>query len=128
MGDFTTGTAIPIAAAVLEEMMDKGDLPLPSSGDVPDFVEARASYSRMRFIGPGQGWIDPVKEAQAAVLRMDAALSTGEAESADQGGDFEENLDQRAREINMMKERGIPLPKWAAGSDASQDSKKPDAD
>jgi lambda family phage portal protein len=128
MGDFCTGTAIPIASAVLEEMMDKGELPLPKRGEVPEFPEARAAYARMRFIGPGQGWIDPTKEAQAALMRMDAGISTGEAETADQGGDFEENLDQRAREIKMMKDRGIPLPKWAAGVDASKTSEKPDAD
>lgn len=128
MGDFTTGTAIPIASAVLEEMMDKGDMPLPKSGEVPDFAEARAAYARMRFIGPGQGWIDPVKEAQAAIIRMDAGVSTLEQECADQGGDAEENMDTRQREIAEFKRRGIPLPKWAAGADASQDSKKPDAD
>lgn len=128
MGDFTTGTAIPIAAAVLEEMMDKGEIPLPKSGEVPDFQEMRGAYSHMRFIGPGQGWIDPVKEAQAAVLRMDAGISTLEQECADQGGNAEENMDTRQREIAEFKRRGIPLPKWAAGADASMDSKKPDAD
>lgn len=128
MGDFCTGTSVPIAAAVLEEMMDKDELPLPKSGYVPDFQEARAAYARMKFIGPGQGWIDPTKEAQAAVMRMDAGISTGEMETADQGGDFEENLDQRAREIEMMKERGIPLPKWATGGDVTESSRKPDAD
>lgn len=128
MGDFTTGTALPIVSAVLEEMMDKGDLPLPKRGVVPEFPEARAAYARMRFIGPGQGWIDPTKEAQAALMRMDAGISTLESETADQGGDFEENLDQRAREIQMMKDRKIPTPKWAAGVDASLASKQPDAD
>jgi hypothetical protein len=103
MGDFCTGTAVPIASAVLEEMMDKGELPLPKRGEVPEFPEARAAYARMRFIGPGQGWIDPTKEAQAALMRMDAGISTGNRRRADQGGDFEENLDQRAREIKMMK-------------------------
>jgi lambda family phage portal protein len=123
MGDFSTGTATPIAAAVLEEMMDKGDLPLPRNA--PEFPAARAAYSRMRWIGPGQGWIDPVKEAQAAIIRMDAGVSTLEQECADQGGDAEENLDTRQREIAEMRKRGIPLPKWAAGAGAQETEEKP---
>lgn len=125
VGEFAAGTCNPIAAAVLEEMMDNTELPLPSGA--PDFVEARAAYSRCRWIGPGQGWIDPVKEAQAGVLRMDAAFSTLETECADQGGDYEENLDQRAREIAKMKKLGIPLPDWAKGGDATESQVKPKA-
>lgn len=126
VGDFAAGTCNPLAAAVLEEMMDRRELPMPAKAHLaPEFSEARAAFARLRWIGPGQGWIDPVKEAQAGVLRMDAAFSTGELECADQGHDFEENLDQRAREIQMMKDRKIPLPDWARGGDAAQDEEKP---
>lgn len=124
IGDFATGTATPIAAAVLEEMMDNGEMPMPKRGYVPEFPEARAAYARMRWIGPGQGWIDPTKEAEAAIIRMTAGISTLEQECAEQGGDAEENLDARQREIAEMKERGIPLPEWTGGNGKSKKQEK----
>lgn len=132
-GDFAAGTATPVYAAWLEEALDNGDLPLPN-GVVPDFVEARAAYARCRWIGPGRGWIDPVKEAQAAVLRMDAGLSTLENECAEQGLDYMDVIPQRGHERKLFDEYGLPHPKWmgekasggdSGGEDASTMSRKP---
>ena len=71
--------------------------------DAPDFYENRYAYTRCKWIGPGRGWVDPVKEAQACQIRMDIGLSTLEAECAGQGLDWEEVLEQRAREKERMK-------------------------
>lgn len=112
--DFNKGFASPFYGCWLEEEMDDGDLPLPRNA--PDFVEMRAAYMRCTWLGPGRGWVDPVKEAQGAVLRMDAGLGTLEGESAEAtGADWEENLDQRGREVARYKELGLPLPTWAEG-------------
>ena len=75
--------------------------------DAPDFLTHRRAYSRARWIGPGRGWIDPAKEAQAAQTRMDIGVSTLEDECAEQGRDWEEVLEQRARERERMKELGL---------------------
>lgn len=56
---------------------------------------------------PGHGWVDPVKEAQACQIRMDIGLSTLEAECAGQGLDWEEVLEQRAREKAKLAELGL---------------------
>ena len=56
---------------------------------------------------PGRGWVDPVKEAQACQIRMEIGLSTLEAECASQGLDWEEVLEQRAREKNKIKKMGL---------------------
>jgi capsid protein len=48
-----------------------------------------------------------VKEAQAAQIRMDAGISTLEDECAEQGLDWEEVLEQRARERSRMEELGL---------------------
>ena len=56
---------------------------------------------------PGRGWVDPVKEAQACQIRMDIGLSTLEAECAGQGLDWEEVLEQRAREKAKLAELGL---------------------
>jgi len=75
--------------------------------DAPEYYENRYAYARAKWIGPGRGWIDPVKEAQAAQLRMEAGISTLEDECAEQGLDWEEVLEQRARERTRMEELGL---------------------
>ena len=64
-------------------------------------------------MGPGRGWIDPVAEKQGAVIGMDAALSTLEDETAEQGLDYEEVLEQRRYELELFDEYKIPRPAWA---------------
>ncbi len=86
------------------------ELPLPAGA--PDFMECRAAYTRCRWMGPGRGWVDPVAEKQGAVLGMQAGLSTLEAECAEQGADWEENLEQRAYEIAKFEELGLEPPDW----------------
>ena len=91
----------PIYELWLEEAINAGEI------DAPGFYDNRYAYSKCKFIFGGKGWVDPVKEAQAAVLRMAAGLSTLERECAEQGDDFEEVLDQQAIEKDMRKERGL---------------------
>jgi lambda family phage portal protein len=110
---FDRGFARPYYVAWHEEAYEVAKLPLPPGA--PDFVEARSALTRCRFIGAPKGWVDPVKEAQGAVLRMDAGVSTLQQEAADQGHDWEELLDQRARERKRMEELGIPPPEWIGG-------------
>lgn len=110
--DYATGTAQPVASAFVEEIHSIESLPLPAGA--PDFLDAKAAYCRARWMGPGRGWIDPVAEKKGSILGMNAGLSTLEMEAAENAGeDWEEMLDQRAREIEAFKERGIPLPEWA---------------
>jgi hypothetical protein len=48
-----------------------GDVELPKGA--PDFYDARSDWAACRWIGPGRGWIDPVKEVQASQMKIDAA-------------------------------------------------------
>ena len=117
--DFATGFCHPIICAFVEEAMEVDDVPLPDGA--PPFLAFRAAYSRTKWMGPGRGIIDPVKERQGAILGMDAGLSTLEDEAAELGGvDWRESVNQRKIEIDRFKELGIPLPEWAAGADATQ--------
>jgi lambda family phage portal protein len=115
LGEFKTGTATPMYACALHEMMDAGDLPLPRNA--PDFIEARTHYARCDWLGVARGWIDPVKEKQGAILGMDGALSTLKRECAEQGLDWEEVVQQRAVEIKQFRDAGLPPPNWY-GNDA----------
>jgi lambda family phage portal protein len=124
--DFAIGFGQPIVCAFTEESMEVDDLPLPAGA--PPYAEFRAAYSRTKWMGPGRGIIDPVKERQGAILGMDAALSTLEDEAAELGGvDWRETVAQRAIEIARFKELGIPLPEWAAGADATEAIDEPKA-
>jgi lambda family phage portal protein len=109
--DFTTGFASPIYASWLREAMERGELPLPAAA--PDFVEAASAYARCRWLGPARGWVDPTKEPAGAVLRMEAGVSTLEAEAAEQGMDWEEVAQQRAIEQDTYDRLGVMPPKWA---------------
>jgi lambda family phage portal protein len=91
----------PIYELWLEEAINTGEV------EAPGYYENRYAYSRCKFIFGGKGWVDPVKEAQAAVLRMAAGLSTLERECAEQGDDYEEVLDQQAIEKAMKADRGL---------------------
>lgn len=93
----------PVYELVFEEMVDKGLV------DAPDFQTLRRAYTASRWIGAGRGWVDEVKEATAAKLRMDSGLSTLESEAAVQGLDWEEVLEQRATEQARMKELGLSI-------------------
>jgi lambda family phage portal protein len=112
------GFAGRVRSAWLEECHEVDDLPMPRNA--PDFVECRSAYGRAKWLGPARGWLDPVAEKEGAVLGMEAGLSTLEAECADQNEDWEENLDQRARELEGFKRRGLEPPaSWLANRPAS---------
>jgi lambda family phage portal protein len=117
--EFGHGFGQPIWSAHMEEQFEVDNLPLPNGA--PEFMECRTAYSAAKWMGPGRGWIDIVKERQGAVLGMDSGLSTLEQECAENGGeDWEENLDQRKRELQAYKERGLTPPTWAGMQTAKE--------
>lgn len=109
--DFAGGFCQPIYSAVVEEIFDVADLPLPAGA--PDFVECRSAYSRAKWIGPGRGWIDPVNETKGAVLGMDACLMDYDELCAEQGFDGDDMIAARANVIRRFKAAGVPLPNWS---------------
>ena len=95
----------PIYAGWLEEAIDRGTITLPKGA--PGFAQAKAAYCSAKWIGPGRGWVDPHKEATAAAERLAAGLSTLERECAEQGEDYLETIQQRARERKEMIALGL---------------------
>ena len=60
-----------------------------------------------RWIGPAQGQLDPTKEAKAAIMYVDRGFKTHEEVTVElNGGDWEENLEQLARENELLKKAG----------------------
>ena len=124
---FGVGFGQPIAACFVEESFETDPLPLPAGA--PPFMQFRTAYSRAKWMGPGRGIIDPVKERQGSILGMDAGLSTLEDEAAELGGlDYRETLAQRAIEVEMFRSLGLPLPEWAGGVPANGSITSPEAE
>ncbi|MDE1905035.1 MAG: phage portal protein [Rhodospirillales bacterium] len=107
--------AAPVYAAWLEEAADRGRVPLPKGA--PAFDAWRGAYARCEWIGPGRGWVDPVKERQGEMLALDGRFGSLKRVCAEvMGVSWRKILQQQAAEIAEMKRLGIPLPLWAGGA------------
>lgn len=104
----------PVYEAWLEEAILKGRIVAPGFFDDP---RIRAAWCGSEWSGAGQGQIDPLKETQAAKLRIDAGLSTYEDESvALSGKSWGGQIDRLAREVGILKEKGLYVPPAPAQS------------
>lgn len=92
----------------LEEAINDGDVPTIPSANYYD-GQNKEAYGACTWIGAARGQIDELKETEASVLKMDAGLSTLEAEGARLGFDWRELLTQRAREQKLAKTLGVEL-------------------
>ena len=88
----------PIWEMLLEEAYLRNELP------VKNFYEKRLDWTRARWISPGWSYIDPLKEAKATKEAMDMGISSLADEASAQGKDWEEILEQKAREGIKIKE------------------------
>lgn len=94
--------------AVIEEAVMSGRVQLPDGA--PDFHTNIGAYLACDWMGPAQGWVDPVKEAEGSRLRIEAGLSTLADECAAQGKDWRDVLDQQSRERVRRRALGLPDP------------------
>jgi capsid protein len=81
--------------------------------------DLRAVY----WIAPGWRWVDPLKEAQAAEVRVRLGLDTIRDLCAADGKDWEEQLAQAALEMKRRAELGLPaaaVPGAPAAADAGE--------
>lgn len=95
----------PWYAAVIGEAVARGLIDAPGFFDHPLIQRA---WLGADWTGPSPGQIDPLKEAQAAKLRVEEGFSTRQQETAElTGGDWEANHVQRAKEERMRREAGL---------------------
>lgn len=101
----------------LEEAIDSGTVILPAGA--PDFYAAKTAWTRCSWIGPGKGSIDPLKESKSDQIELEMGTLTLEMACAERGYDWEDVLEQRAREQRTLTRLGVVLnPASAnAGSD-----------
>ncbi len=96
----------------LEEAVNKGTISsLPRAarreGWLYEDPQRLDALARCEWIGASKGQIDPLKETQAAVLRLKHNLSTQEQEAASLGQDWRRLNRQRRREVEQQREFGI---------------------
>ena len=115
--DFAAGFASPFYGAWLEEALESPYLRGLLPRNAPLFQEHRAAYTHCQWIGPGKGWVDPVKERQGEVLGLDAGFGTLSQVCAEVSGAYwREVLEQRAVEEAEMKRLNLTKPDWAGGN------------
>lgn len=103
---FTAHVASLIYDAVIEEAFAIGKVTVPAGA--PEFYDARTAYTACSWTGPGMGWVDPLKEANAAEVRKTGLFSTLEAENAAQGNNWRDTVDQQALERAYCEDAGVP--------------------
>ena len=119
----------PAWEMVLEEAYLKGELPVDS------FYKHRLDLVRAHWIPDGWGWVDPTKEVKAAQIAMECGISSLADENAAKGKDWEETIEQLAREKikikgledkNKIKITSSSKPSNKAQDDEDEDEKDDD--
>ena len=98
------GLCQPCWEMVLEEAWLRGMLELPPG---PDFYEAREAITASIWIPPRRGHVDPVKDIQGIAMAREQRMVTLSEAVAELGGDWEEKLEQIAREQEFIEELGL---------------------
>jgi lambda family phage portal protein len=98
----------PVWKMVMEEAWLRGELALPKGG--PDFYEAMAEYTYATWIGPARGHVDPVKEMKANIEGLNNNILTLSDLAAEQGKDWETQVEQRGRETRKVTDEGLTAP------------------
>lgn len=94
----------PVYEVWLAEAVALGRIKAPGFFEDPMIRDA---WCGARWIGPVQGQLDPTKEAKAAIMQVDRGFKTYEQVTRELGGgDWEDNIEQLARENQKLKEAG----------------------
>lgn len=100
---------------LIEEMYLKGEL------EIDNFYQHKIEWTRARWIAPGWQWVDPLKEVKASIEAMDSGLSCLADELASQGKDYEEILEQLAKENKKRKELGLSKSQKTASQEKDEE-------
>lgn len=92
---------IPVYEAFLESAILAGKI------SIKDYHTKKESYLKHEWVGPGMKWIDPLKEANANKIALETNQTTLAEIAGNTGNDWREIIDQRALEIEYMREKGV---------------------
>jgi lambda family phage portal protein len=94
---------VPVFEKWLDLAVLSGELQLKGYETNPDL------YKNVKWMPRGWSWIDPLKEVQAYKAAVRSGFMTQAEVVAQAGGDFEELIVQRGRELELAKENGVML-------------------
>jgi lambda family phage portal protein len=114
---FTQHVLTPLYCAWLEEAVARGYVEVP--GGAMNFYRYRTALTSCDWVGPGRGWVDPKKEAEASALRTSQYLTSPSQEAAEQGVDFIRTVFQAGRDRREIMKQGLPDP-YAVAEAAAQ--------
>ncbi len=106
---------------LLEEAYLKGEI---NTAEFYEKGRPKAAWLRARWIAPGWSWVDPLKEVKASREAIAGNISSLADEAAGQGKDWEEILEQRAREEQKRKELGLPETATNSKTPAEEEEEK----
>ena len=116
---FIQGFNQPIYEAVIAEAIALGRLDAPGYFDDPLIRDA---WNGCQWVGSSRGHVQPVQEANAAVTRMKAGITTREQEAMEYGGtDYMENIAQLGREREARMAAGLMDTDDTGGNGESQE-------
>ncbi len=101
---------LPLVAVVEQEARAAG------------ILQGKPDDSRFRFVWPALPHVDPVKEATAAGIRIKNRISTLRDECAAENRDWEEQMEQSAKEQEKAEELGLLNSTEAKGNDQRKQS------
>lgn len=111
----------PVYIELMTEATVRNRLQLP--GFFEDYATRRA-WTRSYWVGSGQGSLDPLREAKASVIRLNAKLTNREEEYAEaHGGRWDASIDKYAREEEYLADLGLenkPDPEELVGPDGQE--------
>lgn len=87
----------------LEIEIMKGTIKIP----LVKFLENPKEYTKVRWIRPKRSWVDPLKDMLAIEKEIELNLTTQTDQAMQQGQDFEEIVQKKAQEIEILKEYGL---------------------
>lgn len=113
----------------MEEVLNREGKNVPLPRNAPSFYERmnRDAYTKAKWIPSARGQLDEMKETQAAILRMNAGLSSREDETSTLGRDYRQVTRQRAREKALDKLLGLDDPNLTIAKDTGNNSSKQDS-
>ena len=104
---FAAGFCQPIYEEWLAEAVLTGRIEAPGFFDDPLI---RKAWCGAQWNGPAPGQLDPLKETNAAVRRVEEGFSTRQREAAElNGSDFETNAAAAKRENQLIEEAGLKM-------------------
>lgn len=112
---FNTSFNQPVYEQWLSEAVATGRIDAPGFFDDP---AVRQAWCGCSWMGASMGHVDPLKEVNAAAARIANNITTQEQEAAEyNGNNLDENLRQRRKEINALRDLDLATEGGAPNGD-----------